>query len=64
MPGLAMVVLQRDFLPADLLPLLEAKYIDSCVSFQVDQSKEETHFLLQLVTEKDFIKGVESWIVL
>ena len=57
-----MKVIQRDFLPADLLPLLEAKYIDGCVSVQADQSEEETHFLLQLAKENDFIKGVVGWI--
>jgi L-fuconolactonase len=57
-----MKVIQRDFLPADLLPLLEVKYIDGCVSVQADQSEEETHFLLQLAKENDFIKGVVGWI--
>jgi L-fuconolactonase len=57
-----MKVIQRDFLPADLLPLLEAKHIDGCVSVQADQSEEETRFLLQLAKENDFIKGVVGWI--
>lgn len=57
-----MKVIQRDFLPADLLPLLKAKCIDGCVSVQADQSEEETHFLLQLAKENDFIKGVVGWI--
>ncbi|TDE28480.1 amidohydrolase [Flavobacterium ranwuense] len=57
-----MKVIQRDFLPADLLPLLEAKYIDGCVSVQADQSEEETHFLLQLAKENEFVKGVVGWI--
>jgi L-fuconolactonase len=57
-----MKVIQRDFLPADLLPLLEKNNIDGCVAVQADQSEEETHFLLQLATENDFIKGVVGWI--
>jgi L-fuconolactonase len=57
-----MKVIQRDFLPADLSPLLEKNNIDGCVAVQADQSEEETHFLLQLATENDFIKGVVGWI--
>lgn len=57
-----MKVIQRDFLPADLLPLLEAKCMDGCVSVQADQSEEETLFLLELAKENDFIKGVVGWI--
>ena len=36
--------------------------MDGCVSVQADQSEEETHFLLQLAEENDFIKGVVGWI--
>jgi L-fuconolactonase len=57
-----MKVIQREFLPADLLPLLEKNNIDGCVAVQADQSEEETHFLLELATENDFIKGVVGWI--
>ncbi|MDD5150615.1 MAG: amidohydrolase family protein [Flavobacterium sp.] len=57
-----MKAIQRDFLPADLLPLLKEMDIDGCVSVQADQSEEETRFLLQLATENDFIKGVVGWI--
>ena len=57
-----MKVIQRDFLPADLYPLLEKNNIDGCIAVQADQSEEETHFLLQLAKENDFIKGVVGWI--
>jgi L-fuconolactonase len=57
-----MKVIQRDFLPADILPLLQAKYMDGCISVQADQSEEETLFLIELAQENDFIKGVVGWI--
>jgi L-fuconolactonase len=57
-----MKVIQCDFLPADLLPLLVKNKMDGCVSIQADQSEEETHFLVQLAKENDFIKGVVGWI--
>ena len=46
-----MKVIQRDFLPKDLEPLLKANHIDGCIAVQADQSEEETYFLLQLATE-------------
>ncbi len=57
-----MKVIQRDFLPKDLEPLLKANHIDGCIAVQADQSEEETYFLLQLATENYFIKGVVGWV--
>lgn len=57
-----MKVIQRDFLPSDLQPLLNETKIDGCVAIQADQSEEETHFLLQLAESNDFIKGVVGWV--
>lgn len=57
-----MNVIQRDFLPSDLLPLLQENGIDGCIAVQADQSEEETHFLLELSNTNDFIKGVVGWI--
>ena len=57
-----MKVIQRDFLPNDLLPLLQENGIDGCIAVQADQSQEETLFLLQLAKENDFIKGVVGWV--
>ena len=54
--------IQQDFMPADLLPLLQQNDIDGCIAVQADQSKEETHFLLQLAQDNDFIKGVVGWV--
>lgn len=57
-----MKVIQRDFLPVDLLPLLKENSIDGCVSVQADQSERETEFLLELAHQHDFIKGVVGWV--
>jgi len=57
-----MAVIQRNFLPADLKPLLDANNIDGCVAVQADQSDAETTFLLQLADANDFVKGVVGWI--
>ena len=57
-----MNVIQRDFLPADLLPFLQENDIDGCIAVQADQSEKETHFLLELANENDFIKGVVGWV--
>ena len=57
-----MKVIQQDFMPADLLPILQENHIDGCIAVQADQSEEETHFLLGLADENDFIKGVVGWV--
>lgn len=57
----SMKVLQRDFLPADLEPEHAAHGISGCVAVQADQSEAETHFLLQLAENHDFIKKVVGW---
>ena len=59
-----MKILQRDFLPKDLYPLLQHNNIDGCVAVQASQSEEETEFLLQLANENDFVKGVVGWVEL
>ena len=57
-----MSVIQKDFLPQDLKPLLQENNIEGCIAVQADQSENETHFLLQLANEYDFIKGVVGWV--
>jgi L-fuconolactonase len=57
-----MAVIQKDFLPEDLQPLLNANQFEGCVAVQASQSEEETHFLLDLAAKNDFIKGVVGWI--
>ncbi|MFB3387638.1 amidohydrolase family protein [Flavobacterium sp. LAR06] len=57
-----MEVIRKDFLPADLKPLLFENQFAGCVAVQADQSEEETRFLLDLSKENDFIKGVVGWV--
>ena len=57
-----MQVIQRDFMPEDLSPILKASNIDGCIAVQADQSEEETNFLLGLSEENDFILGVVGWV--
>jgi L-fuconolactonase len=59
-PGMGAI--RRDFLPADLAPLLAASGIDGVVAVQADQSTAETEFLLGLSAQHGFIKGVVGWI--
>ena len=58
----SMKVIQKDFLPEDLHPILKANGIDGCIAVQADQSEEETLFLLALAEQHSFIKGVVGWV--
>lgn len=57
-----MHVIQKDFFPEDLKPILDKNGFDGCVVVQVDQSEEENTFLLDLAGKYDFIKGVVGWV--
>lgn len=57
-----MAVIQRDFLPQHLQPLLLEHAFDGCVVVQSDQSEEENAFQLDHAAKNDFIKGVVGWI--
>lgn len=57
-----MPVIRRDFLPADLAPVLRQNGIDGCVAVQADQSEAETRFLLELAAQNDFIRAVVGWV--
>lgn len=58
----AMKIIQRDFLPSDLKPILKENNVDGCIAVQADQSETETTFLLNLATHNNFIKGVVGWV--
>jgi L-fuconolactonase len=58
----SMKLIQKDFLPSDLLPLLMSNGIDGSVAVQSDQSKAENEFLLELARANPFIKGVVGWV--
>lgn len=57
-----MKIIQRDFLPSDLEPVLKNNNVDGCIAVQADQSEDESNFLLNLAEENDFIKGVVGWV--
>lgn len=57
-----MAVIQRDFMPDDLLPILAASGIDGCVVVQSDQSEDENDFQLANAAKHDFVKGVVGWV--
>lgn len=58
----AMAVLQRDFMPPDLKPLLERNGIQGSVAVQARQSEEETTFLLEQADRYEFVRGVVGWL--
>ena len=56
-----MKVLQQDFLPPDLEPLLTAHSVEGCVAVQAASSEHETIFLSELAQADPRIKGVVGW---
>jgi L-fuconolactonase len=57
-----MKVIQKDFLPVDLEPLLKENGIDGCIAVQADQSEDENDYLLEHAAKNDFIKSVVGWV--
>jgi L-fuconolactonase len=57
-----MAVIQKDFLPEDLQPLLEANGLHGSVIVQSDQSEKENAFQLANAAGYDFIKGIVGWV--
>lgn len=57
-----MAIIQRDFLPADLEPVLAANGIEGCVAVQASQSEDETLFLASMAQTYDIVKGVVGWV--
>jgi L-fuconolactonase len=55
-------VLRRDFMPADLRPLLNGLGFNGSIAVQARQTLEETEWLLGLAEKHDFIKGVVGWL--
>jgi L-fuconolactonase len=56
-----MAVIQRDFMPPDLEPILKKHALDGCVVVQSDQSEEETLFQVGNAAKHAFVKGVVGW---
>lgn len=57
-----MQVLKRNYLPEDLLPLLQQSGVDGCIAVQASQTREENDFLLGLAAAHPYIRGVVGWI--
>jgi L-fuconolactonase len=57
-----MTVLKRDYLPADLKPLVALAKFDGTIAVQARQTLEETRWLIELASQNDFIKGVVGWV--
>ncbi len=58
----SMSLLQKDFFPQQLEPILAANGFDGCVTVQSDQSENENAFQLNNADKHDFIKGIVGWI--
>lgn len=54
--------LYRDFLPDDLRPHLRQTGIRQTVLVQAAPTPAETHYLLQLAEQTDFVGGVVGWV--
>lgn len=54
--------IRRDFLPADLQPLLKQQGLDGTIAVQARQTIEESRWLLALADASPLIKGVVGWV--
>lgn len=52
----------RNFLPADLQPLIEQAGVDRTVFVQTQHSVEETHWVLSLAEQHEWLAGVVGWV--
>lgn len=57
-----MAVLYRDYLPADLRPLMQAAGISRSIAVQAAETEAETDFLLALAQQEESIAGVVGWL--
>jgi L-fucono-1,5-lactonase len=54
--------LRHNYLPQQLGTILKRNRFDGCVAVQATTAIEETHWLLELAAEHDFIFGVVGWV--
>lgn len=57
-----LALLYKDFLPNDLLPLLQKANATKTVLVQAAATTEETEFMLQIASETEFVAGVVGWV--
>ena len=58
----SMGAIRRNFLPADLKPLLEKNGFEGSVLVQARQTLDETRWLLELAEANPFLLGVVGWV--
>jgi L-fuconolactonase len=58
----SMGAIRRNFLPAELKPLLEQSGFEGSVLVQARQTLDETRWLLELAEANPFIFGVVGWV--
>jgi L-fuconolactonase len=54
--------IRRDYLPADLKPLIDRVHVDRTVFVQTQHNTEENRWVLGLAQEHPFIAGVVGWV--
>ena len=57
-----MKILQKDFLPEDLKPVLQENKVNGVIAVQASQSENENEFLIALSEKSSFIKGIVGWV--
>jgi L-fucono-1,5-lactonase len=57
-----MAALKHDFLPPDLIPLLQSSAFEGSIAIQAAQSEDETRFLLTLAEDNPCVAGVVGWV--
>ena len=60
-PPPSLAAIYRDFAPADLAPLLAEHGVQGTVLVQSLPSEDDTHWLLALAEQADFIRAVVGW---
>lgn len=55
-------VLYKDFLPADIKPLLDQAQVAKTILVQAAETTAETDYMLKLAAQHDFIAGVVGWV--
>src|SRR6185503_13866299 len=55
-------VLYRDYLPADLAPILKQNGVETTILVQASNSVAESRWLLELADSNDFIAGIVGWV--
>ncbi|HCD83045.1 MAG TPA: amidohydrolase, partial [Agrobacterium sp.] len=61
-PPPSLSAIYRDFLPADLSPLLVTAGVSGTVLVQTMEDAADTDFMLELAEQTDFIRGVVGWV--